>query len=148
MDEPITIHPPYHVLMASVECPACRAVFHAAALAASITHDEDAAEICVLTHSSRLPDELIEAAKRVNSAFRLATTSYATYYANHCTECGAVFGDHYLLSPPNGLFQAIVATNPERLTCQRLPLDGTFVVEAGWVSGVGHAITNAAPDSD
>jgi hypothetical protein len=65
------------------------------------------------------------------------------YFANHCQNCGANFGDHFL-HESGGAFFPINPHDAEHISLVELPFDGEFEIEADWVMGAGDLLLEFA----
>lgn len=99
--------PTYGLLLGQTTCHHCRAQTPTAALWVSSFVETD--DEGVVDHGDGALLSYIEHLDEVAAAFvsghapwlRLASTrtSGQTYYAHHCTTCGALQGDHFIFSP-------------------------------------------------
>jgi len=59
----------------------------------------------IVSHVSRLPATVLARLQAVSPHYRMGSTKAAgDYFINHCVECGAVQGDHFLYGEPDGTF--------------------------------------------
>ena len=72
-----------------------------------------------------------------------------SYYANTC-QCGALFGDHYLVSEPGGAFFPEDPADAARIVISRVPCSSPLLIQGDYSAGsVGELIwENAHRDSE
>lgn len=99
--------PTYGLLLGHTACHYCHAQTPTAALWVSsfVESDEDGVadqgQSALLRYVELLDEETAAFVHRHAPWLRLAPTrmSGQTYYAHHCTTCGALQGDHYVFAP-------------------------------------------------
>lgn len=58
-----------------------------------------------VSHVSRLPAPVLARLQAASPHYRMGSSKAAgDYFINHCVECGAVQGDHFLYGEPEGAF--------------------------------------------
>ncbi|MDO8903226.1 hypothetical protein [Hydrogenophaga sp.] len=132
----LTIHAPIDLVMAETQCWNCKASTPVSSLRAhAVTGPEgNSVEGVRITNAADLPADLKQAIHAVNPNFRkgFSRTAEQTYFANHCSHCGALQGDFYMYMEPDGPFFA--GTVPEGATTTRLFEAGDWQAEAGYGS--------------
>ena len=120
------IGPPYHIVVGGNACYQCGAPHDVAAIVGTFHGDAR----CFALYIRELPDQLLEAVREhVEIEESFSKTAGHAYYANHCPQCNALCGDHYL-HRPGAIFAPL---EPEEATKLR-------VIEVGpSVSGHMHA---------
>lgn len=115
----IRCRPPLFLLKTAVPCWKCDATVNAIGIAANhvegidedgefVPYGDDPYEFFSLSYITAIPDDLIAELHTVSLHFKRAASATAgqAYFANHCSECGAMQGDHYVHSEPDmGFFK-------------------------------------------
>lgn len=91
--------------------------------------NRDADRRYCLTNIEKLPQVLVDALTAKNPNVRMAEsrTTQSTYLANNCEHCGALQGDFFLHTEPDGPFFA--GQFPADADIQRVANEGRFEVE-------------------
>jgi hypothetical protein len=130
----ITLCAPVDLVTTGTECWKCKAVTPVSSLRVQAIVDDDGhrVEDARVTNAQELPQEVVKAVQRVNPHFRegFSRTAEITYWANHCRHCGALQGDFFLNSEPDGPFFG--GGVPEGSTTVRLLNAGQWSAEAAY----------------
>ncbi len=142
----MTILAPIYLITSQEKCWKCHTPQKVVALGSPSLRDgdvdmlgssDDSEAPYLLSNIADMPESLYATVAAIHPRFRkhLSRTAGEAYYANIC-ECGANFGDHYLHSDPGGAFFPLDAEAASRMSIRKLPLDGTFELDASWAQGV------------
>jgi hypothetical protein len=98
-----------------------------------------------------MPSELLAFIQRSLPQYKkqYSHTAEMSYYANTC-QCGALFGDHYLVSEPGGAFFPEDRADAARIEMSRVPCSPPLLFQCDYSMGsVGEMIwENARRDSE
>jgi hypothetical protein len=130
----------YWIAHATGECGRCRAGTRLVALALPPSHQslaldwdvqkdeliarhwETAQWSAFLFYVEYLPEEVRRRLQGLSQGYRFAFSerTQASYWANHCAECGALMEDHDLFCEPDGAFMPSTAANAAAVTLARV----------------------------
>lgn len=135
MERPmLRLHAPIDLVTAGAECWKCKAMTPVSSLRAGELVDVECvtAEDVRVLNAKELPEEIVRAVQKVNPNFRegFSRTAEHSYWANHCSHCGALQGDFFLNSEPDGPFFG--GAVPAGSTAIRLFDAGEWPAEAGY----------------
>jgi hypothetical protein len=142
----------YWIAHATGECDGCRAETRFVALALPPSHHSLALDCDVqkeelvaynwetaewsafLFYVESLPEEVRRRLQAASEGYRFAFSerTQGSYWANHCTACGALMEDHDLFCEPDGAFLPTTAQSAAAVTLERV----NEALEAG---AVGYA---------
>ena len=116
-----------------------------------IPDTQDPGNLIILSAIEEMPLELLEFIKRRQPRYQkqYSRTAEMSYYANTC-QCGALFGDHYLVSEPGGAFCPEDRADAARSVLSRVPCRSPLLLQCNYsVGSVGELIwENAHRDSE
>jgi hypothetical protein len=127
--------PPVYAVEPKTPCWRCDKEPRVATVAADsfITRDESEKsvepDLYLFSGIEYLPQELLEAMRRVNPVYRrrFSKTAGASYYMNHCI-CGAQLGDFYMHSEPGGAFFPTTPQAARAIRLRRLKVQGPLAI--------------------
>jgi len=130
----ITLCAPVDLVTTGTECWKCKALTPVSSLRVQAVVDDDGhrVEDVRVTNARELPLEVAQAIQGINPHFRegFSKTAEFVYWANHCSHCGALQGDFFLNSEPDGPFFG--GGVPEESTTARLFAAGEWTADAGY----------------
>ncbi len=154
----ITVEGRLYLLTANAACWKCGQAQDVVAIAAQglseggepIPDTHDPRSLVVLSAIVEMPSELLAFIQQRQPRYQkqYSRTAEMSYYANNC-QCGALFGDHYLVSEPGGAFFPEDLAEAARIEMSRIPCSPPLLFQCDYSMGsVGEMIwENARRDS-
>ena len=104
----LTLKAPIDLVTAHTSCWKCHTLTPVSSLRVRELRDVEGEfniQDARVLNAKSLPEQVIKAAAALNPGFRLGASKTAgSYVANHCASCGAIQGDFFLNSEPEGPF--------------------------------------------
>jgi hypothetical protein len=159
MDDAIAVKGSLYLLTASTACWKCGQAQDVIAMAAQglseggepIPDTQDPRSLVILCAIGEMPAQLLAFIQKRQPGYQkqYSRTADMSYCANTC-QCGALFGDHYLVSEPGGAFFPEDPAAAARITISRLPYSPPLLLQCDYsIGSVGEMIwENARRDSD
>jgi hypothetical protein len=158
-DDAIVVEGRLYLLTANAECWKCRRPQDVVVIAAqglseggeAISDSQDTGSLVILSAIEEMPSDLLTFIQKRQPGYQKQYSRAAemSYYANTC-QCGALFGDHYLVSEPGGAFFPEDSAGAARIVISRVPCSPPLLLQGNYsVGSVGEMIwENARRDSD
>jgi hypothetical protein len=159
IDGAIAVEGPLYLLTANAACWKCGQPQDVVVIAAQglseggelIPDTQDPGSLIILSAIEEMPPELLAFIQRRQPRYQkqYSRTAEMSYYANTC-QCGALFGDHYLVSEPGGAFFPEDRAEAARIEMSRVPCSPPLLFQCDYSMGsVGEMIwENARRDSE
>jgi hypothetical protein len=159
IDDAIAVEGRLSLLTANAACWKYRQPQDVVAIAAQglsesgepIPDTRDPGSLIILSAIEEMPSELLAFIQQMQPRYQkqYSRTAEMSYYANTC-QCGALFGDHYLVSEPDGAFFPEDRAEAARITMSRVPCNLPLLLHCDYSMGsVGEMIwENARRDSE
>jgi len=159
IDDAVAVEGRLYILTANAACWKCGRPQDVVAIAAQglreggepIPDTQDPMSLIVLSAIVEMPSELLAFIQQRQPRYQkqYSRTAEMSYYANTC-QCGALFGDHYLVSEPGGAFFPEDRADAARITMSRVPCNLPLSFHGDYSMGsVGEVIwENARRDSE
>jgi hypothetical protein len=159
MDDAIAVEGRLYLLTANAACWKCGQPQDVVVIAAQalseggelIPDTQDPRSLIILSAIEEMPSELLAFIQRRQPRYQkqYSRTAEMSYYANTC-QCGAIFGDHYLVSEPGGAFFPEDRADAARIEMSRVPRSPPLLFQCDYSMGsVGELIwENARRDSE
>ncbi len=159
IDDAVAVEGRLYLLTANAACWKCGRPQDVVAIAAQglseggepIPDTQDPMSLVVLSAIVEMPSELLAFIQQRQPRYQkqYSRTAETSYYANTC-QCGALFGDHYLVSEPGGAFFPEDRADAARITMSRVPYNLPLLFHCDYsVGSVGEMIwENARRDSE
>jgi hypothetical protein len=116
-----------------------------------IPDTQDPGSLTILSAIEEMPPELLAFIQRRQHRYQkqYSRTAEMSYYANSC-QCGALFGDHYLVSEPGGAFFPEDRAEAARIKMTHISCSPPLLFQCDYSMGsVGELIwENARRDSE
>lgn len=148
MDEfTVKIASPLYLLRSKESCWKCGSEQPVIALACNKLVESGAIgpvyenEVFILSDIAEIPSDILEYVQAVNPQFekRQSKTAEFSYFANTC-KCGALFGDFYLHSEPDGAFFPTTQEQAGSISIEKLPFEGSYEFSCAYGVGTGSFI--------
>jgi hypothetical protein len=130
IDDAIAVEGRLCLLTANAECWKCGQPQDVVVIAAQglseggapIPDTQDPRSLLIMSAIEEMPPELLAFIQRRQPRYQkqYSRTAEMSYYANTC-QCGALFGDHYLVSEPGGAFSPEAPADAAQITMSRVP---------------------------
>ena len=158
-DDAIAVEGRLYLLTANAGCWKCRRPQDVVVIAAQglseggevISDTQDPGSLAILSAIEEMPSELLTFIQKRQSGYQKQYSHAAemSYYANTC-QCGALFGDHYLVSEPGGAFCPEDRADAARIVISRVTCRSPLLLQCNYsVGSVGELIwENAHRDSE
>jgi len=158
IDDAVAVEGRLYLLTANAACWKCGRPQDVVAIAAQglseggepIPDTQDPRSLVVLSAIVEMPSELLAFIQRRQPRYQkqYSRTAEMSYYANTC-QCGALFGDHYLVSEPGGAFFPEDPAEAARIEMNHVPCSPPLLFQCDYSMGsVGEMIwENARRDS-
>jgi hypothetical protein len=159
MDGVIAVQGRLYLLTANAACWKCGKPQDVVVIAAQglseggepIPDTQDPRSLVALSAIAEMPSELLAFIQQRQPRYKrqYSRTAEMSYYANTC-QCGALFGDHYLVSEPGGAFFPEDRADAARIEMSRVPCSPPLLFQCDYSMGsVGEMIwENARRDSE
>jgi hypothetical protein len=159
IDDAIAVEGRLYLLTANAACWKCGQPQDVVVIAAqglseggeAIPDTQDLGSLIILSAIEEMPSELLAFIQQRQPRYQkqYSRTAEMWYYANTC-QCGALFGDHYLVSEPGGAFFPEHRADAARITMSRVPCNLPLLFHCDYSMGsVGEMIwENARRDSE
>ncbi len=159
IDDAIAVEGRLYLLTANAACWKCGQAQDVVVIAAqglseggeAIPDTQDLGSLIILSAIEEMPSELLAFIQQRQPRYQkqYSRTAEMSYYANTC-ECGALFGDHYLVSEPGGAFFPEDRADAARIAMSCVPCSPPLLFECDYSRGsVGELIwENARRDSE
>jgi hypothetical protein len=159
IDDAIVVEGRLYLLTANAGCWKCGQLQDVVAIAAQglseggepIPDTQDPGSLIILRAVEEMPPELLAFIQRRQPRYQkqYSRTAEMSYYANTC-QCGALFGDHYLVSEPGGAFFPEDRAEAAGIEMSRVPCSQPLLFQCDYSMGsVGEMIwENARRDSE
>ncbi|HEX3914519.1 MAG TPA: hypothetical protein VHW71_13495 [Steroidobacteraceae bacterium] len=158
-DDAVAVEGQLYLLTANAECWKCRRPQDVVVIAAqglseggeAISDTQDLGSLVSLSTIEEMPSELLTFIQKRQPGYQkqYSRAAETSYYANTC-QCGALFGDHYLVSKPGGAFFPEDSAAAARIVISRVPCRPPQLLRGDYsVGSVGEMIWESARwDSD
>jgi len=154
IDDAVAVEGRLYLLTANAACWKCGRPQDVVAIAAQglseggepIPDTQDPKSLVVLSAIVEMPSELLAFIQQRQPRYQkqYSRTAEMSYYANTC-QCGALFGDHYLVSEPGGAFFPEDRTDAARIEMSRVPCSPPLLFQCDYSMGsVGEMIWESA----
>jgi hypothetical protein len=159
IDDAIAVEGRLYLLTAITACWKCRQPQYVVVIAAQglsesgkpIPDTQDPGSLIILSAIEEMPPELLAFIQQRQPRYQkqYSRTAEMSYYANTC-QCGALFGDHYLVSEPGGVFFPEDRAEAARIEMSRVPCSPPLLFQCDYsIGSVGEMIwENARRDSE
>src|SRR5258708_21925395 len=150
IDDAVPVEGRLYLLTANAACWKCGQAQDVVVIAAqglseggeAIPDTQDLGSLIILSAIEEMPSELLAFVQQRQPRYQkqYSRTAEMSYYANTC-QCGALFGDHYLLSEPGGAFFPEDCADAARIEMSRVPCSPPLLFQCDYSMGsVGELI--------
>jgi hypothetical protein len=141
MKEKIHIEPPLYLVSARMDCWKCGEEMSVIALIAP--HVDGAhGEITSLSNIASLPDDILHYIQKYFPSFasNYSKTAGFEYFANTCSGCGMITGDHFLHSEPDSPFFPMSEEEATALNVEEIPMSQSIEIDSSYGAGTADMI--------